>query len=78
MSASLSTSIRPAVAKKPGAFSRLFSACFSGIARHFIQRSAIATLHELDDRALRDIGLARSQIEGAVHGFVARSDQWRV
>jgi uncharacterized protein YjiS (DUF1127 family) len=78
MSASLSTSIRPAVAKKPGAFSRLFSDCFSGIVRHFIHRSAIATLHELDDRALRDIGLARSQIEGAVHGFISLSDQARM
>jgi uncharacterized protein YjiS (DUF1127 family) len=78
MSATLSTIVRPAVTSSLGASSQLFNACWDGIARSFVRRSAIATLHELDDRALRDIGLVRSQIEGAVHGFVARSDQWRV
>jgi uncharacterized protein YjiS (DUF1127 family) len=28
------------------------------------------SLNELDDRALRDIGLEHSQIEAAVYGFV--------
>lgn len=32
------------------------------------QRSAVKTLNELDDRALRDIGITRSQIEDAVYG----------
>jgi uncharacterized protein YjiS (DUF1127 family) len=32
------------------------------------RRSAIKTLNELDDRALRDIGITRSQIEDAVAG----------
>jgi uncharacterized protein YjiS (DUF1127 family) len=32
------------------------------------RRSAIKTLNELDDRALRDIGIHRSQIEDAVYG----------
>lgn len=32
------------------------------------RRSAIKTLNELDDRALRDIGITRSQIEDAVYG----------
>lgn len=32
------------------------------------RREAIKTLHELDDRALRDIGLHRSYIEAAVTG----------
>ena len=31
-------------------------------------RSAVKTLNELDDRALRDIGINRSQIEDAVYG----------
>lgn len=31
-------------------------------------RSAVKTLNELDDRALRDIGITRSQIEDAVYG----------
>jgi uncharacterized protein YjiS (DUF1127 family) len=33
------------------------------------RRAAIKTLRELDDRALRDIGLARCRIEAAVQGF---------
>ena len=32
------------------------------------RRSAIKTLQELDDRALRDIGIARCHIEAAVGG----------
>jgi uncharacterized protein YjiS (DUF1127 family) len=32
------------------------------------RRAAIKTLSELDDRALRDIGITRSQIEDAVSG----------
>jgi len=34
------------------------------------RRSAIKTLSDLDDRALRDIGITRSQIEDAVYGQV--------
>ena len=34
------------------------------------RRAAIKTLSELDDRALRDIGITRSQIEDAVYGQV--------
>jgi uncharacterized protein YjiS (DUF1127 family) len=70
MSETLSTIARPAVATATSAFFRLFSAGCDAIVRHFVRRSAIATLHDLDDRALRDIGLARSQIEAAVHGFI--------
>ena len=32
------------------------------------RRAAVKTLSELDDRALRDIGITRSQIEDAVGG----------
>jgi uncharacterized protein YjiS (DUF1127 family) len=32
------------------------------------RRKAIKALHELDDRALRDIGIHRSQVEAAVTG----------
>jgi len=39
--------------------------------RHlFARRQAIQTLSELDDRALRDIGIERSRIESAVRGTV--------
>jgi uncharacterized protein YjiS (DUF1127 family) len=37
------------------------------LAAHLRRRTAIKSLHELDDRMLRDIGLARDQIETAVH-----------
>jgi len=69
MSATLSTAT-----KRPGAFSRLLNACCDGVAVYFARRAAIATLRELDDRTLRDIGLARSQIEAAVGGCIALSD----
>jgi uncharacterized protein YjiS (DUF1127 family) len=50
--------------------SRQLGAWCEGIARFFSRRSAIASLSQLDDRALRDIGVERSQIEAAVHGLV--------
>jgi uncharacterized protein YjiS (DUF1127 family) len=74
MSASLATIVRPEVTKGPGAFSRLFGACRDGIARYFVRRAAAASLRELDDHVLRDIGLERSQIKAAVHGFIPLSD----
>ena len=77
MSATLSTIVRPVVTTRPGAFSRLLSAYCDGIVGYFVRRAAIASLSELDDRALRDIGLERSQIEAAVHGFIALPVQAR-
>ena len=35
---------------------------------YWARREAIKTLRQMDDRALRDIGIARSQIEAAVGG----------
>ena len=78
MPANFSTIIWPAATKRPGAYLRFFNACCEGVADYFARRTAIATLRELDDRALRDIGLERSQIEAAVHGFIALSDQARM
>jgi len=77
MSATLATIVQPDVAKQANAFAQIFSACWDGIARYFVRRTAIATLRELDDRALRDIGIGRSQIEAAVHGLITLSDQAR-
>jgi len=73
MSATLSTAT-----KRPRAFFRLLSNCYDGITVYFARRAAIATLNELDDRTLRDIGLARSQIEAAACGFITRSGQARM
>jgi uncharacterized protein YjiS (DUF1127 family) len=49
-----------------GALAAIAYALFDRLER----RSAIKTLTELDDRALRDIGINRSQIEDAVYGQV--------
>ena len=78
MSATLSTIVRPTETKSPGVCLRNFNACWERIARYSVRRAAVASLRELDDRALRDIGLTRSQIEAAVHGFIALSDQARM
>jgi uncharacterized protein YjiS (DUF1127 family) len=78
MSATLATIVRPKGTKRANAFAQIFSACWDGIARHFVRRTAIATLCELDDRALADIGIGRSQIEAAVHGFITLPDQGRM
>jgi uncharacterized protein YjiS (DUF1127 family) len=78
MSATLSTRIWPVVSKRASAFARLFSASCDAIARYFVCRAATASLRELDDRALRDIGLVRSQIDAAVHGFISAPDRARL
>jgi uncharacterized protein YjiS (DUF1127 family) len=78
MSGSASTIVPPVATKGLSALSRLLGACCDGVASYFVRRAAIKTLRELDDRALRDIGLVRAQIESAVHGFVSLSSQRRV
>jgi uncharacterized protein YjiS (DUF1127 family) len=78
MSETLSTIVQPAVTERLRAFSRRLSAYCDGIASYFVRRAAIASLRELDDRALRDIGLARSQIEAAVYGFITVSERARM
>ena len=75
MPAILSTFALPAVTKGPGVLSRLLSAACEGIAGYLCRRTAIACLHDLDDRALQDIGLARFQIEAAVYGLITSSGQ---
>ncbi len=77
MSATLSSIVRPARPTSPGTCLRIFNACWEGIARYFFRRAAIASLGELDDRALKDIGLTRSQIEAAVHGLTTAPNRAR-
>ena len=69
MTALLSMIARPVVSNTPSASFRLLSACRDGVARYFVRRAAITRLREFDDCELRDIGLARSQIEQAVRGL---------
>ena len=78
MSATLVTVARPAAAKRPATVSRICIACWDAVAGYVVRRTAIATLRELDDRALQDIGIARSQIEAAVQGLVPLSGQGRM
>jgi uncharacterized protein YjiS (DUF1127 family) len=75
MPAILSAIVLPAVTKGPSVFSRLLGPACERIAGFLGRRTAIACLHDLDDRALRDIGLARFQIEAAVYGLITLSGQ---
>ena len=77
MLAILSIIVRFTGTKASKRLTRRLSACWEGIAGYFFRRSAVISLNELDDRALRDIGLQRSQIEAAVYGFVTFRSQGR-
>ena len=62
---------RPACAPSvPGGFFRVLGSWVNGIVTYLARRQAIQTLSELDDRALRDIGIDRSRIESAVRGTI--------
>ncbi len=78
MSATSVTIARPAAEKQPGKISGLFASAWDVVAGYVVRRTAIATLRELDDRALRDIGIARSEIEGVVQGFISLPDRARM
>ena len=70
MPAIVSTIILPAAIKGSGIVSRLLAGACEGLAGYLGRRTAIACLHDLDDRALRDIGIGRFQIEAAVYGLI--------
>jgi uncharacterized protein YjiS (DUF1127 family) len=63
-----STAGQSAPRSLPGGVFRVLGSWVNGIVTYFIRRQAIQTLNELDDRALRDIGIERSRIESAVRG----------
>jgi uncharacterized protein YjiS (DUF1127 family) len=65
-----STAGQPAPRSLPGGVFRVLGSWVNGIVTYFARRQAIQTLNELDDRALRDIGIERSRIESAVRGAV--------
>ena len=65
-----STAGQPAPQSLAGGFFRLLGSWVNGIVTYFAHRQAIQTLSELDDRALRDIGIERSRIKSAVRGTV--------
>ncbi|WGS22938.1 MULTISPECIES: DUF1127 domain-containing protein [unclassified Bradyrhizobium] len=53
-----------------GRLLRLLRGWSDAIVTYWMRREAIKTLHELDDRSLRDIGIPRCHIEIAVAGNV--------
>jgi uncharacterized protein YjiS (DUF1127 family) len=77
MSATPSTIVRSTGTNSPGGYLRIFNSCWERIAGYFLRRAAIKSLRELDERALRDIGLTRSEIEAAVRGLVSVPNQER-
>ena len=68
MSTMSSTATRPATSSPFGGFVRVIGACAHAIAVYLDRRDAIKLLREMDDRELRDIGLARCHNEAAVGG----------
>jgi uncharacterized protein YjiS (DUF1127 family) len=63
--------LQPAVTRRTRALFRLLRSWLDRAGRYLGRRAAIQWLRELDDRALLDIGLARSQVDAAVRGFMA-------
>jgi uncharacterized protein YjiS (DUF1127 family) len=78
MSKSLATNVQPEFKVRASAWFGAFSAWCDVMARYFARRSAIKHLHELNDRALRDIGIERSQIKAAVRDFIIDPDRGRM
>lgn len=64
------TAGQPVIFSAMGGVFRLLGKWVHGIVNHLARRQAIQTLNELDDRALRDIGIERSRIESAVRGAI--------
>jgi len=59
---------QPASQSSTAGLGRLLGSWLHGLVTYWARREAIKLLSEMDDRALRDIGIARSQIEAAVGG----------
>ncbi len=63
-----SAASRPAFAGRAAGSVRTIGTRMQAILSYFHRRAAIKALSELDDRALRDIGLTRCMIEPAAKG----------
>jgi uncharacterized protein YjiS (DUF1127 family) len=68
MTVIFSGAARRATADRLGGFVRWIGFCAAALAARWERRAAVKVLRERDDRELRDIGLARWQIEAAVGG----------
>jgi len=67
-----STAAQRTSANPSGGFVRWIEGWVNSLAAHWVRREAIKALRQLDDRALRDIGISRCHIERAVWGIVDR------
>ena len=63
------TAGQPVISTATAGIFRLLGKWVNGVVNHLARRHAVQTLNELDDRALRDIGIERSRIEAAVRGL---------
>jgi uncharacterized protein YjiS (DUF1127 family) len=61
-----------------GGLVRLLGKLVNSLVAYRVRRRAVKSLRELDDRALRDIGIDRSQIEAAVRGGTMNSKTGRL
>lgn len=68
MTVIFSSAARRASSGGLGGFARWIGICAYALAARWERRAAINALLKRDDRELRDIGLARCQIEAAVGG----------
>jgi len=60
--------LQPAIPHLADGLARRLGIWLHALVTYWERRAAIKTLRELDDRALRDIGIARCHIEAAVGG----------
>ena len=68
----------PAIPNLLGGLVRRIGMWAHAVAAHWERRAAIKALRQLDDRALRDIGIARCHIETAVLGGAANPEMGRL
>ena len=68
MTTTFSPAAQTAISGSSGGLARRIEGWAYALVTYWDRRVAIKTLRGLDDRALRDIGIVRSQIEAAVDG----------
>ncbi len=73
-----SAAMPPARSSLLGGLLRLIRVSVDALATYWVRREAIKTLSQLDDRALRDIGISRCHIETAVAGKVNELELIRI
>ncbi len=65
----ITTTAQSAPATAFGGLTRMLGDWVNGLAAYWVRREAIKALQAMNDRELRDIGIARSHIEEAVLGL---------